>query len=90
MGCIILLWHSLCLPYIVFILIGLGYTQITEPNKTGPGYVFKCIKDRSVTNVGCKEPNFQLFSDLKEYAHKDYLLFQKKGIGETNILQRLS
>ena len=24
---------------------------------------------------------------LKEYTHKDYLSFQKKGVGETNILQ---
>ena len=25
---------------------------------------------------------------LKEYAHKEYLSFQKKGVGETNILQQ--
>ena len=27
-------------------------------------------------------------NSLKEYAHKDYLSFQKKGIRETNILQK--
>ena len=26
---------------------------------------------------------------LKEYDHKDNLLFQKKGIGDTNILQQI-
>ena len=26
---------------------------------------------------------------LKEYTHKDYLSFQKKGVGETNILQQI-
>ena len=26
---------------------------------------------------------------LKEYAHKDYLSLQKKGVGETNILQQI-
>ena len=26
---------------------------------------------------------------LKEYAHKDYISFQKKGVGETNILQQI-
>ena len=29
------------------------------------------------------------FQDLKEYAHNDYLSFQKKGVGETNILQQI-
>ena len=28
-------------------------------------------------------------SDLKEYAHKDYLLFKKKAVGETNLLQQI-
>ena len=28
------------------------------------------------------------YNSLKEYAHKDYLSFQKKGVGETNILQK--
>ena len=28
-------------------------------------------------------------ASLKEYAHKDYLSFQKKGVGETNILQQI-
>ena len=27
-------------------------------------------------------------SILKEYPHKDYLSLQKKGVGETNILQQ--
>ena len=27
--------------------------------------------------------------NLKEHAHKDYLSFQKKGVGETNILQQI-
>ena len=30
-----------------------------------------------------------LFSLLMEYTHKDYLSFQKKGVGETNILQQI-
>ena len=27
--------------------------------------------------------------ELKEYAHKDYLSFQKKAVGETNNLQQI-
>ena len=26
---------------------------------------------------------------LKECAHKEYLSFQKKGVGETNIMQQI-
>ena len=26
---------------------------------------------------------------LKEYAHKDYVSFQKIGVGETNILKQI-
>ena len=26
---------------------------------------------------------------LKKYDHKDYLSFQKKGVGETNISQQI-
>ena len=34
--------------------------------------------------------NFVYLCILKEYDHKDYLSFQKKEVGKTNILQQIS
>ena len=43
----------------------------------------KCAKLMRVSDCRINYVSF-----LKEYAHKDYLSFQKKGVGETNILQQ--
>ena len=46
---------------------------------------------RSLTAVTAGRRHFVYYSehsDLKEYDHKDYLSLQKKGVGETKILQQ--
>ena len=42
--------------------------------------------DLLFANLHCHEQhNSDAVYTLKEYLHKDYLSFQKRGIGETNI-----
>ena len=44
----------------------------------------------TAVTAGCRHfVYYSVHSDLKEYAHKDYLSLQKKGVGETNILQQI-